>query len=604
MCGILGVVSNGSDVRKYQDGFKKMLTVQNHRGPDENGKYISERCLLGHNRLSIVDIKSGQQPMYSHDEKKIISFNGEIYGFKKIRSSIEYPYKTNSDTEVIFALYQKYGKEMMNFLPGMFAFAIWDSENQELFFARDRVGEKPFYYHVTSDGDLIFASEVKTIADSKIISLEVDKDSLSHYLSKLYVHPGHSIYKNVYSLLPGHCGTFSKERGLEIWQYWKPNETPVDIGFMEAVEELEFLLDKSIEEQLIADVPVSVFLSGGLDSSTVAACARRRNDNIKALTFRFQSGLDEGQFAHDVAKLHKINIEDLYEDSIDSILQHFLNSIDCYGEPFADSSSIPTMLICKAAARRSKVVLAGDGADELFGGYVGRYRPAVFMEKYAGSSRLRWLAMRYIYGVCNKLMPSELNSQKSRAVKYLIDKKTIAEYTDLTTIVFKDEDLKPFGLRRQPPVKPEVQNKASSAMSLDIKNYLPSDILVKTDRASMAFGLEVRAPFLSVDILNFAYKLPSEFKIDSDRDKIIMRAAFSKHWPESVVQRSKQGFGAPMERWMKDKDMTEYFAHVFSSNAKIYQYMPKSFIDSHINSSALKRWTLFCLAAWLERAPI
>src|SRR5690606_15293976 len=210
-----------------------------HRGPDENGQYLSESCILGHNRLSIVDLRSGQQPMYSYDDKQVITFNGEIYGYKRIRGSIEYPYKTHSDTEVILALYKKYGKRMVEFLPGMFSFAIWDAEKKELFFARDRVGEKPFYYSLTNGGDFIFASEVKTFGESRIVPLEIDYESLGHYLSKLYVHPAHSIYKNISSLLPGHCGVYSEEKGIEIWKYWSPNEAPTDITFMEAVENLE-----------------------------------------------------------------------------------------------------------------------------------------------------------------------------------------------------------------------------------------------------------------------------------------------------------------------------------------------------------------------------
>src|SRR5690606_17908610 len=248
---------------------------------------------------------------------------------------------------------------------------------------------------------------------------------------------------------------------------------------------LELLLQQSIDDQLIADVPVSVFLSGGLDSSTVAAYAKKKNKDVKALTFRFKSGLDEGEFAHDVARKHGIDIEDLHEDAIGSILQQFQGSIDCYGEPFADSSSIPTMLICKAAVKKSKVVLAGDGADELFGGYVGRYRPAVFMEKYVGSSHLRMLAVRYICAAYNRFFKSTINAQKSTAAKFLLNKKSVCEYLDFSSSVFKDFELASIGLKRQSALLPEEKNKTSSAMSMDIKNFLPSDILVKTDRASM-----------------------------------------------------------------------------------------------------------------------
>ncbi len=599
MCGISGIASEYAMHRVTQ--LEVMVQAQHHRGPDETGFYKSDKCLLGHNRLSIVDLGSGQQPMASHDARYTIVFNGEIYGYKKLKKDLIYPFKTESDTEVILALYIAYGEKMLDRLTGMFAFAIWDSLKEELFFARDRVGEKPFYYSQVGN-EFIFASEVNTLVKSDLISLDIDMASVGHYLSKLYIHPNHSIYKNIHSLPAGHCGVYKNGR-LEISQYWHPSAIVTNISYLSAIEELEQLFTNALQDQLIADVPVSVFLSGGLDSSTVAAYAAKQQSDIEALCFRFKSGLDEGGFAQDVARQHNIKIRELWENNDKNIADLIIGSVACYAEPYADSSSIPTMMICKEAVKHSKVVLSGDGADELFGGYVNRYRPTLYMEKLLGKSPARIKAARLIYGAMNKAVPNENFFAKSQAAKHIGSGHDIASALDESSSIYKDSELAQFGLTRQQPNWPEARDSVNSGMMLDILNYLPGDILVKTDRAAMAVGLEVRAPFLAKEIMEFALSLPASYKITSSEDKKIMRDCFAHLWPESVKNRSKQGFGSPVVAWLADPSVADLKDHVFSSGSKIYSLLDKELINSNKDRLDMSGWAMLNLAVWCSNYP-
>ena len=597
MCGIVGIVSNRA--AEFDVALDSMIAIQQHRGPDETGTFKSNKCLLGHNRLSIVDLGTGQQPITSQDGRYTIVFNGEIYGYKKLKKHLQYAFKTQSDTEVILAMYIEYGEKMLDLLTGMFAFAIWDSLTEELFVARDRVGEKPFFYAQIGT-DFIFASEVNTLAKSTLIPLDINMDSVGHYFSKLYIHPNYSIYKNIHALPAGHYGVFKKS-SLKISQYWHPSSIVSDISYLSAIEELECLFSNALQDQLIADVPVSVFLSGGLDSSTVAAYAAQQESNIEALCFRFKSGLDEGRFAHDVAKKHNIKIRELWESDEKNIAELIVDSVVCYAEPFADSSSIPTMIICKEAVKHSKVVLSGDGADELFGGYVNRYRPTLYMEKLLGKNPIRIKAARLIYGAMNKVKSNESFFAKSQAAKLIGAGCDVVSALDETSSIYKESDLAKFGLGRQQPNWPEARGTVNSGMILDVLNYLPGDILVKTDRAAMAVGLEVRAPFLAKEIIEFALKLPASYKITSSEDKKIMRDCFSHLWPDSVKNRSKQGFGSPVTDWLSDKSVVALKNDVFASNAKIYSLLEKELIDSNKDRLDMKGWAMLNFAVWCSK---
>lgn len=590
MCGISGIVAANNIPKK--DVVEKMMLLLNHRGPDGRGLFVDDRCALGHNRLSIVDLEGGAQPMHSDCGRYTLVFNGEIYGFNKIREKLKYPFKTESDTEVILALFKAYGLDFVKHLPGMFALAIWDSKEKELILARDRVGEKPIYYAFINEG-LVFASEVTAIMGTGLISSDISTESVAHFLSKLYVHPNFSIYKDIVQLPAGHIARYKNGR-FSIAKYWSLPEKNYHITYGEAIEQLSLLVEEAVVEQLVADVPVSVFLSGGLDSSTIAALAKRHKPNIKAITYRFKSGLDEGLYAADVAKLHSLDAHVIWESEMASILPAFTSSMACYGEPFADSSSIPTMQICEATSKLSKVVMSGDGADELFGGYVGRYRPGIYLKELSGSSYFKLVSARIIRGIRHRLASNEDTLYRSLASMHAIKNRNLVESLDYANSVFKDEELAGLGLERQRPIMPDNPDVVEALMELDFLNYLPGDILVKTDRASMAHGLEVRSPFLSQKVIEFAMSLPYHFKIDKEKDKSILREAFSNEWPASVVARGKQGFGSPVASWMARPELKSLRDSVFKRECIAARV--KSTIKAPV--SPMREWTLFCLAAW------
>lgn len=597
MCGIVGIISAAAG--QYTAMLERMLQLQQHRGPDETGTYISDTCLLGHNRLSIIDLKTGQQPMASADGRYTIVFNGEIYGYKALKKSLGYAFKTASDTEVLLALFIEKGEGMLQYLNGMFSFAIWDSHTKRLFFARDRVGEKPFYYYQDKE-KFIFASEVGTIADAGEVNLALDMASVAHYFSKLCIHPAHSVYEQIKSLRAGHCGWLCDGK-LEIKQYWSIPQRESEISFLEAAEELELLLRKSVAEQLIADVPLSIFLSGGLDSSSIAAQAAALDPAIDALCYRMGDGLDEIEYARDVAAMHSMKLKEISDYTSKNIVDLLHDSVRCYREPYADPSSIPTMKICSEAAKFTKVVLSGDGADELFGGYVSRYKPGIYMQRLLGKSAWRIKSARLLYGLMNRLGCGGDVGSKSLAAYYLKQGYGIADAADQNGSILKDKELQVFGLYRHAPIWPATRDTGNAAMYLDLLNYLPGDILVKIDRAAMFVGLETRAPFLSKDILDFALSLPASYKITEGCNKRIMRTAFENSWPESVRHRSKQGFGSPVKRWLQDPRMLAFKSEIYQKSNPIYQVLDARFINLYKDDVNIPGWAMLNFAVWCDK---
>lgn len=331
-----------------------------------------DNCALGHTRLSIVDIKSGQQPMVKRNLGLV--FNGEIYGYKELRKGLlkrGISFETNSDTEVILAMYQCHGQRMMSYLPGMFAFAVWDDESQTLFCARDRFGEKSFYYAFGKNGEFIFASEIKAILASGLVEPVLDYGQLWQYMNYSYVYPTRTIYKNIHILPPVH--TLALKNGIiEIERYWHLPETNTDITENEAVEEFKRLFQKAVERQLVADVPIAAFLSGGLDSGSVVAMAAQFVPRLTTISFAFREGIDESIVARTMAERYNTNHIEIRDIDID-ISEMLEKMQQVFDEPFADPAAIPAYLISKEARKHAKVVLTGDAGDEMLGGYDRRY---------------------------------------------------------------------------------------------------------------------------------------------------------------------------------------------------------------------------------------
>src|SRR6185503_6382251 len=539
MCGIAGIV--GQNTKRHQHLVRQMTDCIQHRGPDGDGIAVFDNCLLGHRRLSIIDLTTGDQPMYSPFGTTLI-FNGEFYGYLDVKKQLDWKWKTTSDTEVVLALYHKYGaNDFVKHIRGMFSFAIWDENNQSFVAARDRFGEKPFYYAITENNEIVFSSEIKAILASGLNKPEIDTRSLTHYLQHLYVHPHHSIYKNIHVLPPAHFLIF-KDGKLKIEQYWKLPETQLKISNQEAKEECYRLLDRSVKDQLIADVPVASFLSGGIDSSTISALAALESKHqLTTISFSFGKNNSELPYSRKVAEKYKTNNIELHQDDYD-ISHWFRKMIDVYDEPFADSSSIPTYLICQLAAKKFKVVLTGDGGDELMAGYRNWYPTLYQLQNPKGFEG-------FIKKIRKQLLHSKYRNTSIASIHLEQNKYFSNDELKRLTKFNAGYDFVKF---QDQPV-----NTVDAAMRMDLNDYMPGDILVKTDRAAMANSLELRAPFLDVDFAEFCIALPEDFKISNNDDKILLRETFKHLWPDEIVKRHKQGFGAPIHEWMQQKQMMQ-----------------------------------------------
>lgn len=603
MCGIIGIVAK--DPKQYESHAKKMLDAIAYRGPDERGIRLFERCILGHTRLSIVDLRSGQQPMVSPASPALgITFNGEIYGYDSIKNNLpNYPFRTTSDTEVILALYEKFGQELPRHLPGMFSFAIWDGNHQQLVCARDRFGEKPFFYAIGEKGEFIFASEIKAILASGLVKPILNKHSVVHYLKHLYIHPNTTIYTNIHTLPPGHTLGYNNN-GLCIKRYWQPPEINPLIGLDDAIVQFKFLLEKAIERQLIADVPVGALLSGGVDSTTIVALASKHVKKIKTFSFGFGSEKNELPFAREVAR--KYNTEHIeLEDHHADIGEMLLAMRDIYDEPFADSSNIPTYLITKLASKYVKVALSGDGGDELFGGYAYWLKPLLVMENERESASI-WKLL--LFKTIAKLMRNGYWNNHYRGIAYATRFSSIAEAHRAQNTYFNAKELSSLNpsfinVEQDNYSYPHlITNTVNDALYMDLQDYLPGDILVKTDRASMANGLELRTPFLDIDFSSFCISLPRSLKITEEEDKIILRKTCADLWPESIRQRQKKGFGAPVNKWLAQESVQQLKKHYLENpHQEIFGFISFKHSRPFVRENTYRTWVLLVLALWFEK---
>jgi asparagine synthase (glutamine-hydrolysing) len=605
MCGIAGIVA--PEAKSFYDNLQRMVDAISHRGPDGAGAHFFDRCALGHRRLSIVDLVSGDQPMLARNGRVGLTFNGEIYGYQSVKATLsDYDFRTTSDTEVMLALYERHGSRMLSHLPGMFAFAIWDDERRELLCARDRFGEKPFYYAFGKGGEFVFASEIKAIIASGLVTPVLDQDALAHYLQFLYVHPHQTIYSNIYTLPPAHSLIYRDGR-VSVDRYWHLPSVSDEMDLQEAAGRFRQLLDRAVDSQLVADVPVGAFLSGGLDSSTIVALASRHRTRLKTFSFGFGETINELPFAREVAELYQTDHTEFVDEQAD-IGEMLLLMQDFYDEPLADSSNIPTYLISKLARRHVKVVLTGDGADELLAGYSYWYRSLFEMErnpsKVSAPVQVLRMAARISHAIAR---PLRANGKQAREVGGELQSYTsIAQAHTAHKQFFTDQELIGLGLSASTKLPTGEERSRSNtlddALRADTVDYMPGDILVKTDRASMANGLELRAPFLDVDFASFCLSLPSSLKMDSERDKLVLREALASSWPESVRVRGKQGFGAPVEKWLElDSVRALKQKYLADARQKLFEVIPFERARPFIDSGGYKTWTLLVLAIWMDR---
>ncbi len=590
MCGIAGIITQNA--QNYQQEIVKMTDAIAHRGPDSAHFETLNNAILGHRRLSIIDLSdNGKQPMFSNTRKECIVLNGEIYGYQKIKKEYHnYPYRGNSDTEVILAMYQQKKEKLITDLPGMFAFAIWDEEKQQLYCARDRFGEKPFYYAIGKNDEFIFASEIKSILASGLIDPSVNHEALSHYLQYGYVNSYQSIYSNIFTLPPAHQLIW-KNGKITISRYYKLPAKDKAISLSEAKEEFAFLLKNAVKKQLIADVEVGSFLSGGLDSSSVVAMVNEFLPHQTTISFGYDDSNSELKYAQEIAEKYKTNHIEIHEKKND-IAADLLSISPFLDEPFADMSYIPQYKICEAASRHLKVVLSGDVGDELFGGY----------HFYQGENQLK-----NHFSYQNNIIKFGLKFyQKFRAVSFVTNQNL--HYNSIVDFhqnhvrnYFSPQERIELGIESnfyQPFSFTINDSSLNDIMRIDLEKYVPSNMMVKSDRMAMANSLEVRTPFLDLDFAEFCIQLPENLKLTTHHDKIILRESMQNYWTETIRNRKKQGFGSSVKNWFTEKSLQHLSDSLLKdSSQKVFRFLDFKNTQKFLNQDA-KHWNILQLALW------
>lgn len=605
MCGIAAICAVG--LNASPSAIAQMVAALKHRGPDAQAWECLPGCHLGHARLSIIDLESGAQPMADARVRYWITFNGEIYNYAELRAQLitaGYTFNTHSDTEVILAAYAHWGRACLDRFRGMFAFAIWDSHTETLFAARDLCGEKPLYYAVSA-GRLLIASEIVSLAASGLVSPAIDPAGVDAYLALGYVPPHRTIYRNVETLPPGHFLEW-RDGALRVVRYWTPRLGGADISIDEAAERLRALLQQAVRRQMVADVPVGAFLSGGHDSSTVVAFMHDlARHPVQTFSVGFGEHINELPYARQVAQQYQTaHYElDLGTPPVAELIEHMAA---VYDEPFMDPSHVPTFLVAQFARAQVKVVLTGDGADELFGGYA--WYTLLAMSAEIPASLLAWLVLRS----ASRLMADRYGALAfySRAMGMAVRWPDPWERYLTYRLVFREDERR--GLWGA------VQHAAHSAFPtpyyspgddavgldrmfhLDLKCFLPGDILVKVDRAAMAHGLETRAPFLDRDVIEFALSLPSSLKVDGRGTKRMFKHALQRYWPEAIRGRPKQGFAAPYQRWLQRPDVRRLVQRVFAPASPLRRLLP-GLGGNMARRGDYQTWCLLTLGLWLER---
>jgi asparagine synthase (glutamine-hydrolysing) len=586
MCGIVGLIEFGSKA-SLEHRVAAMAAQLAHRGPDYQGIWsdASMHVALGHRRLSILDLSpAGHQPMMSSCGRYTISFNGEIYNHLLIRKQIHgVRWRSNSDTETLLEGFRVWGIEAtIKSTVGMFAFAVWDRETRTLTLGRDRLGEKPLYYGWLDDS-FIFASELKAFkVHPKSASMSVDRDALSLLVRFNAIPAPHTIYKDIHKLLPGSLlKVTNNDRDVVSTQYWDPLEvvsdgiaTPFSGSPDEAVGALEDLLFDSISRQMISDVPIGAFLSGGIDSSTVVALMQAKSMTpIHTFSIGFEeSGYNEAFYAAAIAKHLGTNHTELYV-SAEQALAVIPLLPDLYCEPFADSSQIPTFLLSQLARRNVTVSLSGDGGDELFAGY-NRYTvgqrmwqvlantpepirkliaKGIFSQSTAGWEKLlSWMQpvtprQLQFANIGDKLhKAASVITANSKRELY---SRLVSSWADAGSLVLDSHE--PPTAITDLNLVPHTQSFTEDMMALDLLTYLPDDILVKLDRAAMGVGLETRAPLLDHHLVEFAWKMPLDYKVRNGVGKWPLRQVLYKYVPYKLLERPKMGFGIPLAQWLR-----------------------------------------------------
>lgn len=628
MCGIFGLVSR-SLPHLNKDLFEASTSTLSHRGPDDSGFFCEDGVMFGHCRLSIIDIQGGHQPLFNEDKTKCIIYNGEIYNYIELRDRLllkGHGFATRSDTETILHAYEEWGEECVEYLRGMFAFAIWDLGAKTLFLARDRLGIKPLFY-AEHNGTFYFASEMKAILADRNFPRDMDEMALSCYFTLSYIPAPLTIYSKIRKLLPGHTATW-KNGQITTHKYWDldfvPDRSKTEKYFIDGFMEL---LRDSVRMRLMSEVPLGAFLSGGIDSSTVVALMSKASEssvNTFCMGFGGDTGgyLDERKFARTVAEKYETNH---YEYEVfpkpEELIERIVRAFD---EPFADDSTIPSYYVCKLARENVTVALSGLGGDEAFAGY----------ERYFGF-QLRSIYNRFPSFLTATTIPNLIGRLPERAdghytinhLKRFVRSDSLSpdqsyfNYMSILSPKLKDSffsDSDRFK-RHYESCKDlilgyfnssEVYGKANSlnrALYCDIKTYLPDDILAVTDRMSMHHSLEVRVPFLDHKLVEFCATIPPEMKMKWFRKKYLLKKAVKPLLPREVINHRKQGFVGPMTQWLKT-DLKAYTLETLSEGSLIrHDFFSHNVIETILKEHLSGReihdtliWSLLVFQKWYD----
>lgn len=542
MCGIVGIISKDAVVRS---DVEKMNEAIIHRGPDSSGSFFEEKIGLAMRRLKVIDISGGDQPIFNEQKNITVFFNGEIYNFQQLRTDLlnrGHIFRTHSDTEVLVHGYEEWGIDgLLGKIEGMFAFAIYDKKRAKVFIARDRFGEKPLYYHANNQ-DFIFASELKAILINEKISKSIDPESLYNFLALHFVPGERTILKDIFRLRAGHYLTLDTETLLfEIKKYWELKERHIDDSFDQAKNRVRGLLEKSIKDRMVADVPVGAFLSGGIDSSIMVGIMSKFSSKLKTFSVGFEDPkFDESGFSKVVAKHYKTDHHHFVftEKEVVEMLPEVVESMD---EPIGDQALLPVLLLSREARKYVTVVLGGEGADEIFGGYK-------YYSQFAGRYTIKNLVKRLFNRedrflnevLCQTTSGFPLITNKYDRLELM--KKDFRENVGLDSL--KDE-------RGFVGDQRTISDGLKRAQHADIYSWLVDDLLIKYDRMGMAASLEGRTPYLDSELAEYGFNLPRKYKWHGDVSKYILREACADLLPPEIFSREKQGFNLPMSDWLR-----------------------------------------------------
>jgi len=617
MCGIAGIFYfDGTGVGL--DLIQMMCQKLVHRGPDDFGIYTEDNIGLGHRRLSIIDLSSkAKQPMFNENKTVVLVFNGEIYNFTELRDNLirlGHRFQSKTDSEVIIHLYEDYGVDCLQYLEGMFAFVIWDKKKHQLFLARDRLGKKPLYYSL-SKNRIVFASEINALKTISDIDFSLDFEALDLYLEYQFIPSPWTIYKGIRKLHSAHYILVDSKK-FDTKQYWDVNYCKkLNISFPEAVEEAEEKIQQAVKKRMISDVPLGALLSGGVDSSIVVYfMSKLSNSSVKTFSAGFkEESFNELPYAQKVSQTCQTQH---YELIVTPNIQNDLPKIvSQYGEPFADKSMVPSYYICQEARQHVIVALTGDGGDELCLGY-DKYKLTKAIKTYTKLPlRLRMKFLEWGNFFLNGLL------LRQKIIRNVMPEYKVLSWDDFWWEHFK-EKLYNEGFKkslnssfRQERIGNFISNMNISASEseekllwADIHNYLPDDLLVKIDVASMAHSLEIRSPFLDHKLIEFFAQIPLKYKLYKGESKYILKKIAEKYLPTEVIYRKKKGFAMPVSQWVKEDFLDLVYSYVIENRSlwdlfskeyfsKILQHHKKGLVDH-----GQRIWAMLVLGIWLKES--